>query len=264
MVVLGERKRSSFCCHQRRCLPLRFWRARSVLHCRVAVVDIAFSPRFDALTKTYALLLTFSPQAALLGLRLGLPTPHTPPLSPAGRLRQPAHLLPSVPGVLAATTPTLVLAVAAAGTAATVSVPSAQAVPATGGDLGLPGLQATGLQAPGLAGGEAAIVQAAPGRAGPVRALRRLGLHGADAQLAPPLLLSSLQLSPPARPQASRPAQATASASPPLPWTLLRLLREAALAVRVPVPGPPPWLAPLLRLSVFSALPSCFEVAMLE
>ena len=38
LVVLGERKGSSFCCHQWRWLPLRFWRSRSVLQCGFAVV----------------------------------------------------------------------------------------------------------------------------------------------------------------------------------------------------------------------------------
>jgi hypothetical protein len=218
---------------------------------------------FDATIKFDALSLTLSPQAAQLGLRLGLPTLHTPQLSPAGRLRPPAHPLPSAPGALAATTRTLDLAAVAAGTAATASVPSAQAVPATAGVLGLPGLPATGLQVPGLAGGAAAIAPAAPGQAGLATALRRPGLRGADAQPARPLRLSSPPLSPPARLLASRPARATASVSPPPPWTLLRLLREAALAVRVPALGPLPWLALLLLLSVSSAPPSCSDVSML-
>jgi hypothetical protein len=117
--------------------------------------------------------------------------------------------------------------------------------------------------APGLAGGEAAIAPAAPGRVGPATALRLLGLRGADAQPALPLRLSSPQLSPPARLLASRPARATASVSPPPPWTLLRLLPAAVLAVKVPALGPLPWLALLLLLSVSSAPPSCSDVSML-
>ena len=145
---------------------------------------------------------------ALLGLRLGLPTPHTLLLFPAGRLRQPAHPLLSVPGVLVATTPASVDPVdLVAGRAATVSVPSAQAVPATAGVLGLPGLRATGLQALGPAGGAAAHAPAAPGQAGLATAPRHLGLPGVDVRLAPPPLPLSPPLSPLDRQPAFRPAQ---------------------------------------------------------
>jgi hypothetical protein len=135
----------------------------------------------------------------------------------------------------------------------------ARVVKATAGVPGLPGLPATGRQAPGPAGGAAAHAPAAPGQAGPATALRRHGLHGADVKLAPLLLPSSLLPSPLARLLAFRPAPATVSASPLLPWTLRRLLREAALGVRARVQGLLLWLALRLRLLVFLVLLSCFE-----
>lgn len=152
------------------------------------------------------------------------------------------------------------LADLAAGRVATVSVPSVQAVPATAGVLGLPGLPATGLQAHGPAGGAVAHAPAAPGQAGPATALRRLGLLGVDARLAPLLLLLSPLLSLPARLLAFRLALATVSVSLPPPWMLLRLPLEVALTARVPAPGPLPWLAQPWLLLVFSALPSCFKM----
>ena len=163
-----------------------------------------------------------------------------------------------MPGVLVATTPASVDPVdLVAGRAATVSVPSAQAVPATAGVLGLPGLRATGLQALGPAGGAAAHAPAAPGQAGLATAPRHLGLPGVDVRLAPPPLPLSPPLSPLDRQPAFRPAPATVFVSPLPLWMLLRPLQEVPLEARVLVPGPLLWPALLLPLSVFSALPSC-------
>ena len=165
-----------------------------------------------------------------------------------------------MPGVQAATTPASVDLVAlAAGRAATVSVPSAQAVLVMAGVLGLPGLPATGLQARGPAGGEAAHAPAALGRAGPAMALRLLGLLGADVRLALLLPLLSPPLSPLARLPAFKLAPATVFVSPLPQWTPLRLPPEAPPEARVLVPGPLLWPALLLPLSVFSALPFSFR-----
>jgi len=208
-----------------------------------------------------ALLLTLSSQAALLGLRLGLPTPHTPLLSPAGKPRRPAHPLLSVPGVQVATTLALADPVAlAAGRAATASVPSAQAVRAMAGDLGLPGLPATGLQAHGPVGGVAAPAPVALGRAGPATAPKLLGLLGVDVRPALPLLLLSPLLSPLDRLLVCRPALAMAFVWLLHPWTPLQLLLEAtAPPAKAQLLSPPPWPAQLLLPSVFSVLLSCFK-----
>jgi hypothetical protein len=162
-----------------------------------------------------------------------------------------------------ATTPaSAVPAALVAGRAATASVPLAQAVKVTAGDLGPPEPPATGPQAPGPAGGAAAHAPAAPGQAGRATALRRLGLRGADVKPAPLLLLSSLPPSPLARLLVFRPALATVFVLLLLLWTLRRLLPEAAREARARVRGLLLWLGLRLRLWVFLALLCCCKELM--